>query len=398
MKVVYKKIDELKPYEDNPRANQEAVKYVANSIKEFGFKVPIIIDKNDIIIAGHTRYKACQTLKIDEIPCVIADDLTDTQIKAFRLADNKVAEFSEWDFGMLEKELLDLQELDFDMSSLGFEELESNFDKYQEIEEDNFNVDENLKESTNTKVGDIFKLGNHFLMCGDSTKLSDIKKLVSHNKIDLIITDPPYGVDYSNKNEFLNKFDNGNRNQKSIINDNIEDYEGFFIKMFENIKFCCSEYNALYVFMSGEKLHNLRNAFEKTGGHWSDYLIWLKNNHVLGRKDYNNKIELCMYGWFGKHKFYGGFSTNVLEFNKPLKNDLHPTMKPIELLAKLIQDASLEKMKVLDLFGGSGSTLIACEQLNRCCYMMELDPCYVDIIITRWENLTGKKAEKIVSG
>jgi len=208
----------------------------------------------------------------------------------------------------------------------------------------------------------------------------------------MVLTDPPYGVDYSAKNEFLNKLDKGNCVQKDIENDNITDYLQFFTDMFESIKTVINDYNTLYVFMSGAELHNLRIALEKTEGKWSDYLVWVKNNHVLGRKDYNAKLEFCMYGWFNHHKFYGEFNTNVLEFDKPLKNDLHPTMKPIPLLAKLIQDGTKENMNVLDLFGGSGSTLIACEQTQRNCYMMELDPEYCQVIINRWEEYTGQRA------
>ena len=214
-------------------------------------------------------------------------------------------------------------------------------------------------------------------------------------KVNLVLTDPPYGIDYSNKNAFLNRIDKGNRVQKAIINDSIEDYEEFFYKIFDNIKDHLSENNICYIFMLGKELHHLRIAFDKAGFHWNDYLIWVKNNHVLGRNDYNCKAEYIMYGWFKKHKFYGDFNVNVLEFKKLQKGDLHPTMKPIDLLAKLIKDGSRGGDIVLDLFGGSGSTLIACEQTERRCLMMELDPKYCDVIIKRWETLTGKKAVKI---
>lgn len=189
--------------------------------------------------------------------------------------------------------------------------------------------------------------------------------------------------------------DNGKRIQKDIENDNINNYEEFFTKFLGNIIPHFNDYNTFYIFMSGKELHNLRLAVENNDCKCGDYLIWVKNNHVLGRKDYNSKHEFCLYGWYGKHKFYGDFSTTVLCFDKPLKNDLHPTMKPIELLAKLIKDGSPVGGNILDVFGGSGSTLIACEQTNRNCYMMELDPNYCQVIIDRWEEFTGMEAEKI---
>ena len=392
MNIIELNLKDLKPYEKNPRKNDEAVKYVKESIKQFGFKVPIVVDKNNIIIAGHTRYKASKELGLIKVPCIIADDLTEEQVKAFRLADNKVSEKAEWDLDLLNDELFELKELDFDMDVLGFENVDFNDEEQKEIVEDD--VPELPKEAI-TKYGDIWQLGEHRLMCGDSTKEEDVAKLMDGNSVDMLLTDPPYGIDYSSKNSFLNAIDKGNRIQKDIINDNIEDYKEFFSKVFENIKNYFNEYNTCYVFLLGKELHNLRLAFDEQGYHWNDYLVWVKNNHVLGRNDYNCKLEYIMYGWFGKHKFYGGFNTNVLEFKRPSKSDLHPTMKPLELLSKLIQDGTKEKGNVLDVFGGSGSTLIACEQLNRKCYMMELDPKYCDVIITRWETLTGKKAELI---
>lgn len=385
LKIEYIGTERLIPYINNPRINDNAVDVVAASIKEFGFKNPIIIDKENVIIAGHTRLKAAKKLGLKEVPVIRVEDLTENQIKAFRIADNKTAEFAEWDMELLEIELEGLDDL-----FTGFDAVEPDdimrIDK--EAEEDDF--DEEPPEEPISKRGDIWLLGRHRLMCGDATKKEDVERLMDGKKADSLITDPPYGVDYSGKNEYLNKFDEGNRIEKPIDNDAITDYRKFFSDFMDLAPL--AEYNTVYIFMSGKELHSLRLALDDCGYSWGDYLVWVKNNHVLGRKDYNAKHEFIVYGWKGKHKFYGGFSTTVLEFDRPLRNDLHPTMKPIPLLAKLINDGSPAKGKVYDPFGGSGSTLIACEQLNRTCYMMEIDPVYCDVIVKRWENFTGQKA------
>lgn len=211
--------------------------------------------------------------------------------------------------------------------------------------------------------------------------------------MDLLLTDPPYGVDYSSKNEFLNKLDKGNRVQKEIINDNIEDYRQFFGDFLENIPF--SEYSSFYITISGLKLFELSQALEDKNYKISQHIVWVKNNHVLGRQDYVNKHEFIIYGWKNKHKFYGDFQTTVWEIDKPQKSELHPTMKPIELLVPPVRNSTKENMTVYDPFLGSGSTLISCEQTNRVCYGMEIDPGYIDVIIQRWENFTGQKAKKV---
>ena len=212
--------------------------------------------------------------------------------------------------------------------------------------------------------------------------------------VDLLLTDPPYGVDYSGKNQFLNAIDKGNRIQKDIINDNIEDYREFFGNFLEPIPF--SEYNSFYITISGLKLFELTQALLDKNYKISQHIIWVKNNHVLGRQDYANKHEFLIYGWKQKHKFYGPFQTTIWEIAKPQKNELHPTMKPLELMQTPILNSTKKDMLVYDPFLGSGSTLIACEQTGRICYGMELDPGYIDVIIQRWENYTGKKALLII--
>ena len=390
-------ITSLIEYENNPREHsKEQVKLIAKSIQEFTQYNPIIIDEDNVIIAGHGRLEALKHLKMKTAECRRLEGLTDEQKVAVRILDNKSALNATWSNEVLAIELEKLTSIDFDLSLTGFddEELEGILDidiDNKEIAEDDFDVEEALnKEEAITKRGDIWQLGRHRLLCGDSTSEEDIKKLIQDKTIDSLITDPPYGVDYSSKNEFLNKYKKGNCIQKEIKNDNIEDYRKFFSDFLKVIPF--SEYNTFYIAMSGQELHNVRLAIEDNNMKWFEYLVWVKNNHVLCRKDYSAKHEFFVYGCKGKHKFHGDFSTTVLEYNKLLKNDLHPTMKPIELIARLINDGSPKGGNIYDAFGGSGTTLIACEQTNRTCFMMELDEKYCDVIVKRWEDYTGEKA------
>lgn len=237
------------------------------------------------------------------------------------------------------------------------------------------------------KEGDLFQLGNHKLICGDSTQPETYKKLIGTQKIDLIITDPPYNVDYASKNKLLNKLGKGNHVQNKIINDvNID--SSFFKSLFHNWKPFLNDYNSIYIFMTDISLPIVVPPFIHEGFIYNNILTWLKNSHVYS-------YTKIIYGWYGKHKFYGGFNTDVLEYKKPHKSLLHPTMKPLKLIAKLMANSSQSGMNVLDCFGGSGTTLLVCEKLNRNCYMIEKDPHYVEIIIRRWENMTKQKAIKI---
>lgn len=396
MQIITKKLSDLRPYARNPRKNDQAVDAVANSIREFGFKVPIVIDKNGEIIAGHTRYKAAKKMKLEEIPCIIADDLTEEQIKAFRLADNKVGELADWDFEALNIELdeitdIDMEQFGFDLDIPGEE---------REVVEDDF--DATPPEEPVARFGQIYKLGRHRLMCGDSTDPECVKKLMDGEKADLVFTDPPYNVNYASKNKFLNKIDNGNRIQDDIENDNYDSDEEVCEKLwkpaFRNMRDNAKDYCSIYVTMPQGGAHMMM-MMEAASEGWKvkHELIWVKNNHVLGRTDYFYKHEPIMFGWAETHKFYGKgqFNKSVWEIDKPAKSDLHPTMKPIRLIENAILNSSAENDCVMDLFGGSGSTLIACEQLNRTCYMMEYEPHYIDVIIKRWEDFTGEKAELI---
>lgn len=388
-------ITELKPYPNNPRKNDHAVDAVAASIREFGFKVPLVIDKDGVIVAGHTRYKAAQKLGLKELPCIVADDLTDDQIKAFRLADNKTAELAEWDFELLD---LELDDIELDMGEFGFEEI---MEEPAEVKEDDYEPE--LSEEPKSKLGDIYQLGRHRLMCGDSTDAETVAKLMDGVKADMVFTDPPYNVDYSDKNKFLNNADKGNCIQEDIENDSFADDEqaknNLWTPAFSNMLLYSKDECSIYVTMpqGGTHMMMMMMSIHEAGWKVKHELIWVKNNHVLGRTDYFYKHEPILYGWNKKHKFYGNgeFDKSVWEIPKPQKSDLHPTMKPIELIANAILNSSKSDDVIVDVFGGSGSTLIACEQTNRTCYMMELDPHYCDVIIDRWEKLTGEKAELV---
>jgi site-specific DNA-methyltransferase (adenine-specific) len=382
MEIVNKNIEEIKMYENNPRNNDGAVEYVANSIKEFGFKVPIVLDKNNIIVAGHTRYKAAKLLNITEIPCIIADDLSDEQVKAFRLIDNKAAELASWDIDLLNLELENIKDIDMELFDFQISNILDN------VVDDEYEVE--LPEDPKTKNGNIYKLGNHYLMCGDSTNAEDVKKLMNNQLADLIVTDPPYNVNYEGKTD----------NNLKIMNDNMEDnqfysfLESAFINLYDSIK----AGGSIYVFHADTEGLNFRKAMMSSGFKLAECLVWVKNAFVMGRQDYHWKHEPVLYGWKpgASHYFINDRSqSTVLEFDKPIRNEEHPTMKPIDLIAYLINNSSKKDEIVLDLFGGSGTTMIACEQTNRKAFIMELDPRYCDVIVDRWEKFTNQKAELI---
>lgn len=401
MQIVQLDPSKLKPYKLNAKSHpSEQVDKLCRSIAEFGWKQPLVISSLKEVIVGHGRLLAAQKMALKEVPCVIADDLTEEQIRLYRIADNKTAQ-SDWLEDLLSQELSELASLEADLSLTGFNddelqalvqdlpepEVEEEASGNEEGEQPELELRDGLVEGT------VWQLGRHKLYCGDCTDSGKVLRLFDGKTVDSLVCDPPYGVDYNSKNEFLNKFDKGNNVQVSIENDAIEDYRKFFSNFVKPILF--SEYNTFYVFMSDQELHTLRLALDDCKLKWSNYLIWVKNNHVLGRKNYHAKHEIIIHGWKGKHKFYGEFSTTVLEFNKPLKNELHPTMKPIELIEKLIQDGSPYNGIIYDPFLGSGTTLIASENTNRICYGCELSPHYCEIIMQRWEKLTKKTATLI---
>lgn len=381
MDIINIALKDLKPYENNPRKNDDAVKYVAESIKEFGFKVPIVIDKNNVIVAGHTRYKAAKKLKMSEVPCIIADDLTDEQIKAFRLADNKVAEKAEWDFDLLNAELDDI--IDLDMELFGFEDALQ--DDAEEAVEDEFEVE--LPAEPKSKLGDIYQLGDNRLMCGDSTVLEDVEKLMGGVQADMLLTDPPYNVNYEGKTKDKLKIKND-----KMDNDN---FRQFLIDAFSNADMVMKPGAVFYIWHADSEGYNFRGACFDVGWTVRQCLIWNKNSMVMGRQDYQWKHEPCLYGWKeGAGHLWASDrkQTTVINFDKPTRNDMHPTMKPIPLFDYQIKNNTKGGDVVLDLFGGSGTTIIACEQNGRRGYCMEYDPRYVDVIVDRWEKFTGAKA------
>ena len=371
MNVVMKKIADIHAYENNPRKNDNAVDAVAASIKNFGFKQPIVIDKNNVIVAGHTRVKAALRLGLTEVPCVIADDLTDEQVKAFRLADNKTAELAEWDLDKLSEEL---KFIDMDMEEFGFEDLEKELER--DVLEDNFDENEQLPEVPYAKSGDVFILGRHRLMCGDSTKADNVKTLMDGKTADMVFTDPPYNVDYEGT-------------AGKIMNDK-QDEESFFKFLsdaFANMYASLKAGGAIYCCHADTEGLNFRTAFTKAGFKLAECLIWEKDTFVFGRQDYHWKHEPILYGWKdgAAHYFVDDRTQDTIwNFPKPKANDLHPTMKPLELVGKAIKNSSRKNEIILDLFGGSGSTLIASEQIERKAYLMELDERYVDVIVKRY--------------
>ena len=371
MQVILKKTKDLIEYENNPRNNDEAVQSVANSIKEFGFKVPIVITSDHVIIAGHTRLKAALSLDLEEVPCIVADDLNEAQIKAFRLADNKTAELATWDFTKLEEELSNIE---MDMLQFGFEEMEALLP--DNAEDDDFDINDEIPEVPFSEPGDIYLLGPHRVMCGDSTKSENVNILVENQKIDMIFTDPPYNVDYEGT-------------AGKIKNDKMEDNSFYlflydaFKNMFEHTKLG----GAIYVCHADTEGLNFRNAYKNAGFKLAECLVWVKNALVLGRQDYHWRHEPILYGWKegAAHFFIDDRSQDTIwEYNKPRKNEEHPTMKPLELVGKAIANSSRRHELILDLFGGSGSTMIAADQLDRKSCLMELDERFVDVIVKRY--------------
>lgn len=393
MEVLNLKIDEIKPYENNPRNNLDAVDATANSIKEFGWRQPIVVDKDKVIVAGHTRYYAAKKLGYDVVPVVDASDLSDEQVRAYRLADNKTGELAEWDFKLLDDELQNI--LDIDMGDFGFE---LDISEDEEVKEDDF--DEEVPEEPKSKLGQIYQLGRHRLMCGDSTNFESVKKLLGGVQADLLLTDPPYNVDYSSK-DFGGK-DSKMRKNNQISNDKmtLDEFYKFLLSVFSNAKDNLKSGASFYIWFSDLATVEFNNAANNSGLMVKETLIWEKNNFVLGRQDYHHKHEPCLYGWVkdGSHSWYSDRKqTTILNFDRPLKSDLHPTMKPVALFDYQIKNSTKSGDTVLDLFGGSGTTIMACEQNGRNACVMEYDPKYVDIIIKRWEDFTGKKA-KLIEG
>ena len=387
-------VSELIPYVRNARTHSEAqVAQIAASIREFGFLSPILVAEDNTILAGHGRLAAALKLGLKKVPCVKENHLTETQKRAYIIADNKLSLNAGWDNELLAVELSELEGADFNLDLLGFDEAElsSIFDADKDVNDDDFDVEKELEEPCFSKTGDIWTLGRHRVICGDATKLETYKTLLENTKVNLVVTDPPYNVNYEGA-------------AGKIKNDNMENdkFYQFLFNSFVNMEQAMADDASIYVFHADTEGLNFRKAFQDAGFYLSGCCIWKKPSLVLGRSPYQWQHEPCLYGWKkkGKHKWYAGRKeTSVWEFEKPKKNADHPTMKPIALLAYPIKNSSMTNSLVLDPFAGSGSTLIACEQTGRICYAIELDEKYCDVIVKRYiEQIGNDKSVKVLRG
>lgn len=385
-------IEKLKAAEYNPRKDlkpeDEEYQKIKRSILEFGYVAPIIVNADMTVIGGHQRLKVLKELGYKEVECNIVD-LDKTKEKALNIALNKIT--GEWDNSKLEELLAELKETDIDMDMTGFtfDEVDNILKDIEGSKEDDFDLDQALNEieEPTTRPGDIWILGNNRLMCGDSTQKEQVMRLMDKQDADMLLTDPPYNVDYEGKTVDALKIENDNMTSTEFYNFLLDSFRN----MFEVTK-CGS---SVYVFHADTEGLNFRNAFNAVGFKLAQCLVWVKNTFVMGRQDYQWRHEPILYGWkegAGHYFINDRKQSTVLEFDKPTRNAEHPTMKPIDLLVYLIKNSSKENDLILDLFGGSGSTLIAAEQVKRRCYTMELDPKYCDVIVKRWELLTGEKA------
>lgn len=432
MKIEMRDVGRVLPYKKNPRRNDEAVEKVAASIKEFGFKQPIVVDKDSVIIVGHTRLLAALRLGIKAVPVLVAGDLSPAQVKAYRLADNRVHEEAEWDEELLALELGDLAKMGFDLTGTGFDVDEIN--ALLNIEQGGLlpGAEEDAIPETpakpSTRPADLYLLGKHRLVCGDSTDPFLIERLFSGAKADAVFTDPPYNVNYEGS-------------AGKIKNDHMADdaFRQFLLRAYSVMFRVLKDGASLYVCHADIEGLNFRGAFAEAGFKLSGCLIWVKDALVLGRSDYQWQHEPILYGWkpTGAHKWYGDRkSTTVAEFMlqapltevapntyrlrlgdqwfqisgekidvkeletttvrvpRPKKNEEHPTMKPVALIDKMLRNSTKKKDLVFDPFGGSGSTLISCEKNGRTAYLCELEPKFCDVIVARWEQATGMKAKK----
>lgn len=409
-------VKDLVPYDKNTKKHDDVqINNVAESIKQYGFVQPIVIDKNNVVVIGHCRLLAAKKLKMQEVPCVCVDDLTEEQVKALRIVDNKSNE-SPWDFDFLADELadIDLSDFDFDFGIDTGADEEST--EVVEVDVPEFDEDE----EPNAKFGQIYQLGKHRLMCGDSTRSDMFEQLVGGAEIDCVCTDPPYNMAY----EGAGRTPKERRKKNKIANDNLpkEEFEKFLLSVYKCLQERMKDGASFYVFYKELGEGVFIRLLEEAGLTFKQELIWVKNQLVLGGAKYQNMYEPCLFGCKGKSvkSWYGGrknrsviehvdlmdeeelrntlrdlldsLDPDIIREKKVLVNDLHPTMKPIKLLAKLLRNSTKQGDCVLDAFGGSGSTLMACEQIGRSCYMMEFEPKYVDVIIKRWEDFTGEKA------
>ncbi|HKM23194.1 MAG TPA: site-specific DNA-methyltransferase [Erysipelothrix sp.] len=380
-------IDKLIPYVNNARTHSpEQINKLRSSLREFGFVNPVIIDKEFNIIAGHGRIMAARAEGIKEVPCVLADYLTEAQKKAYILADNRMAMDAGWDEEMLKVELEALEGESFDLSLTGFDEKELSdlFKEEHDIEDDDYDLTTALEKASFVERGDRWVVGRHVLYCGDATNPEDVNKLMQDKRGNLILTDPPYGVSFCSSAGL------------KIQNDSLknEDFYNFLLKAFNNMVAHVETGVSAYVFHADTEGLNFRTAFIDAGFHLAGCCIWKKDSLVLGRSDYQWQHEPILYGFLknGTHRWYSDRKqTTIWEFAKPKRSENHPTSKPLNLLSYPIQNSSQENAIVIDTFGGSGSTLMACELTNRICYTMELDEKYASVILRRYVDNCGNQ-------
>ena len=386
--------DKLVPYARNARTHSDAqVAQIAASIVEFGFTNPILAGGDGVIVAGHGRLAAAQKLGIGTVPVVVLDHLTPVQRRALVIADNRIAENAGWDDAMLQVELAELQDGDFDLSLTGFDaDALTDLLAGEETTSAGQTDEDAMPEASGTVVsqpGDIWICGNHRVLCGDATEGASYQLLLGNDHVSMVWQDPPYGVNYANSAK-----DKMRGKDRPILNDNLgEDFQPFLIAALTPALARCD--GAVYIAMSSSELDTLQTAFREAGGRWSTFIIWAKNTFTLGRADYQRQYEPILYGWRdGAQRHWCGDRNqgDVWPINKPHRNDLHPTMKPVELVERAIRNSSRPGDTVLDCFGGSGSTLIAAERSSRQARLMELDPKYVDTIVRRWQDYSGGEA------
>ncbi|QWP77509.1 site-specific DNA-methyltransferase [Lysobacter sp. K5869] len=398
LQIEQRAIGVLIPYARNARTHSDAqVAQIAASIVEFGWTNPILVDGANGVIAGHGRLLAARQLGLDTVPVIELAHLSPAQKRAYILADNRLAENAGWDDELLALELAELRDADFDLDLLGFSDEE--IDELLGAGDDAGLTDEDAapepKPDPVSKRGDVWICGNHRVICGDATAADDYAALLGDELIDMAFTDPPYNVDYGN-----NPRDKIRGTQREILNDNLgTDFGAFLESACRRILDVTK--GAVYIAMSSSELDRLQVAFRAAGGRWSDFIIWAKNQFVMGRADYQRQYEPILYGWReGNDRFWCGARDqgDVWFIDRPRKSELHPTMKPVALVERAIRNSSKSRDLVLDPFGGSGTTMIACEKAGRRARLLELDPKYVDVIVRRWQDFTGQQATRASDG
>jgi DNA modification methylase len=392
MRVTLWPLNKIVPFSRNARKiPPQAVDKVAASIREFGWRVPIVVDKNGVIICGHTRLLAAQKLDMTEVPVHVAEDLTPAQVRTYRLLDNRSHEESSWDADLLGLELLDLKGMGVDLDLTGFDmdeidEFLSRVDGSEGLTDPDSAPD--LPEVAVSIPSDLWVLGDHRVFCGDATELASAERVLAGGLADMVFTDPPFNVNYCQP---ANRRGRGGRR---IANDNLGlAFEGFLAEACRPLLEATK--GAIYICMSSSEIDTLKRVFVEGGGHWSTFVIWAKNTFTLGRSDYQRQYEPILYGWKGgtDHFWCGARDQGDVWFvNKPIANDLHPTQKPAELVERAIRNSSKSRDTVLDPFGGSGTTIIAAERSGRRARVIEIDDKYVDVAVRRWQEFTGREA------